>query len=148
MNEERNEINEEKLIRLKLLSKRLDETFTIPGTKHKIGIESLIGAIPVIGDLIGGILSTYIMYDGIKMGASPRIIAQMAANIAVDFAIGSIPIVGDLFDFVWKANKKNVKLIEEVSVLNEETNKINYLIVAALIVGLVAIMLAILAIIS
>ena len=148
MNEERNEINEEKLIRLKLLSKRLDETFTIPGTKHKIGIESLIGAIPVIGDLIGGILSTYIMYSGIKMGASPRIIAQMAANIAVDFAIGSIPIVGDLFDFVWKANKKNVKLIEEVSILNEETNKINYLIVAALIVGLVAIMLAILAIIS
>ena len=148
MNEERNEINEEKLIRLKLLSKRLDETFTIPGTKHKIGIESLIGAIPVIGDLIGGILSTYIMYYGIKMGASPRIIAQMAANIAVDFAIGSIPIVGDLFDFIWKANKKNVKLIEEVSVLNEETNKINYLIVAALIVGLVAIMLAILAIIS
>ena len=148
MNEERNEINEEKLIRLKLLSKRLDETFTIPGTKHKIGIESLIGAIPVIGDLIGGILSTYIMYSGIKMGASPRIIAQMAANIAVDFAIGSIPIVGDLFDFVWKANKKNVKLIEEVSVLNEETNKINYLIVATLIVGLVAIILAILAIMS
>ena len=148
MNEERNEIIEERIIRLKLLSKRLDETFTIPGTKHKIGIESLIGAIPVIGDLIGGILSTYIMYSGIKMGASPRIIAQMAANIAVDFAIGSIPIVGDLFDFVWKANKKNVKLIEEVSVLNEETNKINYLIVAALIVGLVAIMLAILAIIS
>ena len=148
MNEERNEINEEKLIRLKLLSKRLDETFTIPGTKHKIGIESLIGAIPVIGDLIGGILSTYIMYYGIKMGASPRIIAQMAANIAVDFAIGSIPSVGALFDFIWKANKKNVKLIEEVSVLNEETNKINYLIVAALIVGLVAIMLAILAIIS
>ena len=148
MNEERNEINEEKLIRLKLLSKRLDETFTIPGTKHKIGIESLIGAIPVIGDLIGGILSTYIMYSGIKMGASPRIIAQMAANIAVDFAIGSIPIVGDLFDFVWKANKKNVELIEETTLLNEETNKINYLIVAALIVGLVAIMLAILAIIS
>ena len=148
MNEERNEINEEKLIRLKLLSKRLDETFTIPGTKHKIGIESLIGAIPVIGDLIGGILSTYIMYSGIKMGASPKIITQMAMNIAIDFAIGSVPIVGDLFDFVWKANKKNVKLIEEVSVLNEETNKINYLIVAALIVGLVAIMLAILAIIS
>ena len=148
MNEERNEINEEKLIRLKLLSKRLDETFTIPGTKHKIGIESLIGAVPVIGDLIGGILSTYIMYSGIKMGASPRIIAQMAANIAVDFAIGSIPIVGDLFDFVWKANKKNVELIEETTLLNEETNKINYLIVATLIVGLVAIILAILAIMS
>ena len=148
MSEERNEIIEERIIRLKRLSERLDETFTVPGTDYKIGIESIIGVIPLVGDLIGGVISTYIMYSGIKIGASPRIIAQMAANIAVDFAIGSIPIVGDLFDFVWKANKKNVKLIEEVSVLNEETNKINYLIVAALIVGLVAIMLAILAIIS
>jgi len=148
MNEERNEIIEERIIRLKRLSERLDETFTVPGTDYKIGIESIIGAIPLVGDLIGGILSTYIMYSGIKMGASPRIIAQMAANIAIDFAIGSIPIVGDLFDFVWKANKKNVKLIEEVSVLNEETNKINYLIVATLIVGLLAIILTILTIIS
>tara|TARA_B100001750_G_scaffold147995_1_gene118399 strand:+ start:215 stop:661 length:447 start_codon:yes stop_codon:yes gene_type:complete len=148
MNEERNEIIEERIIRLKRLSERLDETFTVPGTDYKIGIESIIGAIPLVGDLIGGILSTYIMYSGIKMGASPRIIAQMAANIAIDFAIGSIPIVGDLFDFVWKANKKNVKLIEEVSVLNEENNKINYLIVATLIVGLLAIILTILTIIS
>ena len=148
MSEERNEIIEERIIRLKRLSERLDETFTVPGTDYKIGIESIIGVIPLVGDLIGGVISTYIMYSGIKIGASPRIIAQMAANIAIDFAIGSIPIIGDLFDFVWKANKKNVKLIEEVSVLNEETNKINYLIVATLIVGLVAIILAILAIIS
>ena len=142
------EIKEEKLIRLKRLSERLDDTFTIPGTKYKIGIEALIGAVPIVGDLIGGILTSYIMYSGIKMGASPRIIAQMATNIAIDFAIGSIPIVGDLFDFVWKANKKNVELIEETTLLNEETNKINYLIVATLIVGLIAIILAILAIIS
>tara|TARA_B100000530_G_scaffold58117_1_gene33401 strand:+ start:284 stop:721 length:438 start_codon:yes stop_codon:yes gene_type:complete len=142
------EIKEEKLIRLKRLSERLDDTFTIPGTKYKIGIEALIGAVPIVGDLIGGILTSYIMYSGIKMGASPRIIAQMATNIAIDFAIGSIPIVGDLFDFVWKANKKNVELIEETTLLNEETNKINYLIVAMLIVGLIAIILATLAIIS
>ena len=142
------EIKEEKLIRLKRLSERLDDTFTIPGTKYKIGIEALIGAVPIVGDLIGGILTSYIMYSGIKMGASPRIIAQMATNIAIDFAIGSIPIVGDLFDFVWKANKKNVELIEETTLLNEETNKINYLIVAMLIVGLITIILAMLAIIS
>ena len=148
MNEEKNEIIEERITRLKRLSERLDETFTIPGTERKIGIESIIGAIPLVGDLIGGIISTYIMYSGIKMGASPRVITQMAMNIAIDFAIGSIPIIGDLFDFVWKANKKNVKLIEEVSVLIEETNKINYLIIATLIVGLIAIMLIILAIMS
>ena len=142
------EIKEEKLIRLKRLSERLDNTFTIPGTKYKIGIEALIGAVPIIGDLIGGILASYIMYSGMKMGAPPQIIARMAVNIAIDFTIGSIPIIGDLFDLVWKANKKNVELIEETTLLNEETNKINYLIVAMLIVGLIAIILATLAIIS
>ena len=142
------EIKEEKLIRLKRLSERLDDTFTIPGTKYKIGIEALIGAVPIIGDLIGGILASYIMYSGMKMGAPPQIIARMAVNIAIDFTIGSIPIIGDLFDLVWKANKKNVELIEETTLLNEETNKINYLIVAILIVGLIAIILATLAIIS
>ena len=147
MNDELKEIKEERIIRLKRLSERLDETFTIPGTDYKIGIESIIGAIPIVGDLIGGVISTYIMYSGIKMGASPRVITQMAVNITIYFAVGSIPIVGDLFDFVWKANKKNVKLIEKVTLLNEETNKINYLITATLIVGLVAIVLAVLAII-
>ena len=142
------EVKEEKLIRLKRLSERLDNTFTIPGTKYKIGIEALIGAVPIIGDLIGGILASYIMYSGMKMGAPPRMIARMAVNIAIDFTIGSIPIIGDLFDLVWKANKKNVELIEETTLLNEETNKINYLIVATLIVGLIAIILATLAIIS
>ena len=142
------EIKEEKLIRLKRLSERLDNTFTIPGTKYKIGIEALIGAVPIIGDLIGGILASYIMYSGMKMGAPPQIIARMAVNIAIDFTIGSIPIIGDLFDLVWKANKKNVELIEETTLLNEETNKINYLIVAMLIIGLIAIILATLAIIS
>ena len=142
------EIKEEKLIRLKRLSERLDNTFTIPGTKYKIGIEALIGAVPIIGDLIGGILASYIMYSGMKMGAPPQIIARMAVNIAIDFTIGSIPIIGDLFDLVSKANKKNVELIEETTLLNEETNKINYLIVAMLIVGLIAIILAMLAIIS
>jgi hypothetical protein len=148
MSEEIDEIIEERVIRLKRLSERLDETFTIPGTDYKIGIESIIGVIPLIGDLIGGIISTYIMYSGIKIGVSPRIIAQMAANIAIDFTIGSIPIIGDLFDFIWKANKKNVELIEETTLRNEKHNKINYLIIAALIVGLVAIILVILAIIS
>ena len=97
------------------MSERLDNTFTIPGTKYKIGIEALIGAVPIIGDLIGGILASYIMYSGMKMGAPPRIITRMAVNIAIDFAIGSIPIIGDLFDLVWKANKKNVELIEDAT---------------------------------
>ena len=142
------EIKEEKLIRLKRLSERLDNTFTIPGTKYKIGIEALIGAVPIIGDLIGGILASYIMYSGVKMGAPPRIIARMAVNIAIDFAIGSIPIIGDLFDLVWKANKKNVELIEDTTLDDKEEQKLNYLIITALILVLLGILLLILTMFS
>ena len=142
------EIKEEKLIRLKRLSERLDDTFTIPGTKYKIGIEALIGAVPIIGDLIGGILASYIMYSGMKMGAPPRIIARMAVNIAIDFAIGSIPIIGDLFDLVWKANRKNVELIEDATLDDKEEQKLNYLIITALILVLLGILLLILTIFS
>ena len=142
------EIKEEKLIRLKRLSERLDDTFTIPGTKYKIGIEALIGAVPIIGDLIGGILASYIMYSGVKMGAPPRIITRMAVNIAIDFAIGSIPIIGDLFDLVWKANKKNVELIEDATLDDKEEQKLNYLIITALILVLLGILLLILTMFS
>ena len=82
------------------------------------------------------------------MGVSPKIITQMAVNVVIDFVIGSIPIVGDLFDFIWKSNIKNIELIEKATALNNEENKINYLITASLIIGLVSIMLGILAVIS
>ena len=145
MNEE---INEEKLIRLKLLSKRLDNNFTIPGTKAKIGLDPIMGAIPIIGDLIGALLSTYIMYSGIKMGVPRSVVAQMATNIALDFTIGWIPIIGDIFDIIWKSNKRNVKLIEEAMIAKKEGDKTNYLIIGALLIILIIIILAILAIIS
>ena len=113
MNEEIIELNEEKLLRLKLLSERLDNSIKIPGTNQKIGIDAIIGLIPILGDFIGAIFSTYILYSGIKMGVSSKIVKKMAANIAIEFVIGSIPIIGDIFDALWKANKRNVELIEE-----------------------------------
>ena len=149
MIEEMNEINEEKLVRLKLLSKRLDNNFIIPGTKYKIGLDPIIGAVPVIGDLIGALLSTYIMYSGIKMGVSRSIVAQMATNIALDFTIGWIPIIGDIFDIIWKANQRNVKLIEESIVVEEkESATANYMIIAGLVIVLIVTIFVILAVIS
>ncbi len=148
MNDELNEIKEERLLRLRILGERLDESIKIPGTNYKIGLDPIIGTMPVIGDLIGGVLSTYILYSGIKMGASPKIVAQMATNIALEFAIGSIPIVGDVFDVIWKANIKNIELIEETTFDNEGNNSMNYLITATLIVVLLGIILVILGLLS
>lgn len=141
MNDEQKELNEEKLLRLKRLSHNLDEAFTIPGTKHKIGIDPIIGLIPVGGDLIGGVLSIYIMHAGIRMGMPRAAIVRMFTNVALEFIIGCIPIIGDLFDATWKSNQRNVKLIED-SVVSEEKNTIfGYLLIGVLIKILIGIII-------
>ena len=143
------EVKEEQLLRLRTLGERLDESINIPGTNYKIGLDPIIGAIPIIGDLIGGILSTYILYSGMKMGASPKIIAQMATNIAIEFIVGSLPILGDIFDIIWKANIKNIELIEEsIDIDGDENNVLNYLIIATLIITLIGTILIILRLLS
>ena len=144
MNEEIIELNEEKLLRLKLLSERLDDSIKIPGTNQKIGIDAIVGIIPILGDFIGVIFSTYIMYSGIKMGVSSKIVKKMATNIVIEFVIGSIPIIGDIFDALWKANKRNVELIEEATIENQENYRLNYLIMASLIVLILGLILVIL----
>ena len=144
MDEEIIERNEEKLLRLKLLSERLDELTKIPGTNQKIGIDAIIGVIPILGDFIGVVFSTYIMYSGIKMGVSSKVVTKMAANIAIEFIIGWIPIIGDVFDILWKANKRNVELIEDATAEKQVNEKLNYLIMASLIILILGTILVIL----
>ena len=144
MDEEIIERNEEKLLRLKLLSERLDELTKIPGTNQKVGIDAIIGLIPILGDFIGAVFSTYIMYSGIKMGVSSKVVTKMAANIAIEFIIGWIPIIGDIFDVLWKANKRNVELIENATAEKQVNEKLNYLIVASLIILILGTILVIL----
>ena len=144
MDEEIIERNEEKLLRLKLLSERLDELTKIPGTNQKVGIDAIIGVIPILGDFIGAVFSTYIMYSGIKMGVSSKVVTKMAANIGIEFIIGSFPIIGDIFDILWKANKRNVELIEEATIENQKNYNLNYLITASLIILILGTILVIL----
>jgi|TARA_B110000914_G_C15404054_1_gene418644 hypothetical protein len=144
MNKEIEEQNEEKLLRLKLLGNRLDEIITIPGTKYKIGIDPIIGIFPVIGDLLGSILSIYIIYSGSKMGVSAQVIAKMSLNLGIDFTVGLIPVFGDIFDMGWKANKKNIELIEKNINQTKENNGFNNLIIATLTILILVVFLMIL----
>ena len=144
MNKEIEEQNEEKLLRLKLLGNKLDEIITIPGTKYKIGIDPIIGIFPVIGDLLGSILSIYIIYSGSKMGVSAQVIAKMSLNLGIDFTVGLIPVFGDIFDMGWKANKKNIELIEKNINQTKENNGFNNLIIATLTILILVVFLMIL----
>ncbi|MBD2138830.1 DUF4112 domain-containing protein [Anabaena sp. FACHB-1237] len=102
-----------RLKRLQKLSTILDEMILIPGTKAGIGLDSLVGLLPVGGDILGLIFSSYIIMEASQMGVSKVILRKMIINVIIDFLVGTLPILGDFFDFAWKANIYNLELLEE-----------------------------------
>jgi uncharacterized protein DUF4112 len=96
---------------LRRLAWWLDEAFPIPGTQQRIGFDALIGLIPGIGDGIGALLSTYIILEGARRGATVWTVVRMLGNVAVDTALGTVPFLGDLFDGAFKANRRNLDLL-------------------------------------
>ncbi|WP_427162242.1 DUF4112 domain-containing protein [Aliinostoc sp. HNIBRCY26] len=101
------------LKRLRVLSRILDRVIGIPGTPIAVGLDPLIGFIPVGGDVLGLLLSLYIVIEASKLGIPKAILRKMIVNIIIDSLVGMIPLLGDLFDFAWTANEYNIRLIEE-----------------------------------
>jgi len=99
--------------RIRAISDLLDEAFEIPGLGYKIGIDPILGILPVGGDSVSAVISLYIVAEAAQMGASRETLAKMLVNIGVDTVVGSIPAVGTIFDAVFKANKRNVAILEE-----------------------------------
>jgi hypothetical protein len=97
--------------RLARLAWLLDSSIPIPGTSFSIGLDALIGLVPVAGDLVGVLLSGYIVREAAALGASRSILARMALNVAVEGLVGMIPFAGDIFDAAFKANQRNVRLL-------------------------------------
>ncbi len=92
----------------------LDNWFTIPGTKIKVGLDPILGLVSGIGDLAGASLSVYFMFYATRLGANTSVLLRMFMNIMADMTIGLIPILGDLFDVAWKANLRNAELLEKL----------------------------------
>ena len=99
--------------RLKQLEHLFDRAFTFPGTNFRFGLDGIFGLVPVAGDAATAGVSMLLVADAWKSGARKRTLARMAKNVGVDFLVGSIPLVGDLFDFGYKANTKNIKLLRD-----------------------------------
>ncbi|MGH8692014.1 MAG: DUF4112 domain-containing protein, partial [Burkholderiales bacterium] len=91
----------------------LDSSIPIPGTRMTIGLDALVGLVPVVGDLLGVLVSAYILAQAARMGVAKRVLARMALNIAIEGLAGMVPIAGDVFDAAWKANQRNLRLLEE-----------------------------------
>lgn len=97
---------------VRALARFLDSAISIPGTGWKIGFDAIVGVVPVVGDLIGGSLSAYIILEAARADVPILTLARMLGNVGIDTIVGSVPALGDVFDAAWKANMKNVALLE------------------------------------
>jgi hypothetical protein len=99
--------------RLNQLAWLLDSSIPIPGTRWTIGLDALIGLFPFVGDLIGVLLSSYILSEAARLGAPRVVLMRMAFNVGIEGLVGIIPLAGDIFDAAWKANQRNVRLLDD-----------------------------------
>lgn len=99
--------------RVEAMEQLLEGLFTIPGTKMRVGLDSIIGLVPVIGDLITASMGAWIVWEARNLGMSKFQLARMAGHIGVDTVLGAVPLVGDLFDLAYKSNTKNLRIIRK-----------------------------------
>lgn len=102
---------DETLTRVRNLARLLDSSIALPGG-YRIGLDGLIGLVPGIGDAAAASISAYIVIQAARLGASTTTLIRMMGNILLELLVGIVPVLGDLFDFVWKANNRNVALLE------------------------------------
>ena len=125
-----------RLKRLRQISKILDNIITIPGTQVGIGLDPIIGLLPIGGDALGLIFSFYIIIEAAQLGLSTATLGRMVMNVIIDSLVGTIPMLGDLFDFAWKANNYNIILLEQALKDPPKNKKANNSFIFLLIIGL------------
>ena len=99
--------------RLARIAWLLDNSIPLPGLNFRIGIDAILGLIPGLGDVLGVVLSSYIVREAARLGAPPSVLLRMAWNVGVEGIVGIVPFIGDVFDAAWKANQRNYVLLEQ-----------------------------------
>ncbi|PSB24587.1 DUF4112 domain-containing protein [Stenomitos frigidus] len=100
------------LKRVRLVSHLLDNAIPIPGTRFRVGLDPILGLLPGAGDFLGAALSAYIVIEAARFGLPRETLTQMVTNLVLDSVGGSLPVLGDVFDATWKANSRNLALLE------------------------------------
>jgi hypothetical protein len=136
----RNEVRQ----RLKRLAWLLDSSIPIPGTRLSIGIDALVGLVPFIGDLVGVLLSSTILVEAARLGVSRAVLARMALNVAIEGVAGAVPLAGDVFDAAWKANQRNVRLLERWLDQPRREQRASFALLAGMVAGVAALVVGVL----
>lgn len=127
--------------RLARLAWLLDSSIRIPGTRFTVGLDAVIGLVPFVGDLIGVLLSSYIVAEAARLGAPRSVLARMAFNVGLEGLVGVVPLAGDAFDAAFKANQRNVKLLNQWLDQPRKTARTSAAFGVLLVLGLVLLLL-------
>lgn len=130
-----------KVNNLRRLSHLLDNAIPIPGTSYRIGLDPILGLLPGGGDTVSGALGAYIIVEAARMGLPRKVVGEMVSNIIFDSVVGIVPVLGDLFDVTWKANVKNMALLEKHLHITPQNRKSDRLFLIGLILLLTIIVL-------
>lgn len=129
----------------------LDETFAVPGTRHRFGLGPLIGLVPVVGDLVGAAAGSYIVLRGVQARLPRIVIVQMAFNVLLNVLVGVVPLAGDAFDFFYKSNTRNLRLFERHALDPTSSTRGSWLffgVILAVLVALIVLAVVVLAAIA
>lgn len=96
--------------RIGRVTRVLDELVSVPGTSIKVGLDPLIGLIPVAGDAIAALAGSWVILEASRFGIPRVVLGRMAFNLAVDLGIGAIPLLGDVYDMFFRSNSRNLEL--------------------------------------
>lgn len=123
----------------------LDAGFRIPGTNRRFGLDPLLGLIPGGGDAAGAVLAGWILIEAVRVGASRATLLRIAGNVALDAGLGAVPLIGDIFDFAWKANLRNVALLEKHLAAPSRAQRADRLVLVLVLCGVCVVVLGLLA---
>ena len=98
--------------RVEAMEALLERAFPLPGTSRRIGLDSIVGLVPVLGDLITAAMGAWLIWEAKNLGMSRFHLARMTGNVAFDTAIGFIPLVGDAVDFLFRSNTRNLRIVK------------------------------------
>ncbi|HEX8585277.1 MAG TPA: DUF4112 domain-containing protein [Allosphingosinicella sp.] len=98
--------------RLEAMEALLERAFVVPGTNYRVGLDAVVGLVPVLGDLVTTAMGAWVVWEARNLGMSKFHLLRMGGNVAVDTLIGAVPLVGDAFDFVFRSNTRNIRILK------------------------------------
>jgi hypothetical protein len=129
----------QRLKALKHIARLLDSAFVLPGTQIRVGLDPILGLVPGLGDLASPLFAIALLWQSRDLGI-PRVIQlRMIFNVAIDALVGLLPLAGDIFDFAWKANDRNIVLLERYAYEHRRPSAGDWLFVAGLMLLLLVV---------